>query len=61
MKKALTIVICLLSISIYSHTINSENQILRHWNITKEHQIIDGSFSMLKNGIVYIEDAQNIY
>lgn len=59
MKNNLTIIICLLSISIYSHTINYPNQILRHWNIQKEHQFIDGSFSMKKNGIVYIEDAQN--
>lgn len=59
MKKILTIVICLISISIYSHTINYENQVLRHWNIQKEHQFIDGSFSMMKNNMVYIEDAQN--
>jgi hypothetical protein len=59
MKKILTIAICLISISIYSHTINYENQVLRHWNIQKEHQFIDASFSMMKNNMVYIEDAQN--
>lgn len=47
------------SILNYSHTVNYENQILRHWNVQKEHQFIDGSFSMMKNGIVYIENAQN--
>ncbi|WP_395061854.1 T9SS type A sorting domain-containing protein [Flavobacterium sp.] len=45
--------------TIFAHTINYENQVLRHWNIQKENKFIDGSFSMLKNGKVYIEDANN--
>ena len=59
MKKAFLFLSLLFSISIFSHTINYENQILRHWNIQNEHFQLDGSFSMMKNGMVYIEDAQN--
>ena len=59
MKKTITIIVCVFSLFVSAHTINYENQILRHWNIQKEHQFIDGSFSMMKNGLVYIEDAQN--
>jgi len=44
---------------IFAHTINYQNQVLKHWNIEKQHTSVDGSFSLLKNGIVYIEDAQN--
>jgi hypothetical protein len=59
MKKNIAVIVCLVGISIYSHTINYQNQVLRHWNIKKEQQYVDGSFSMLKNGLVYIEDAEN--
>ena len=59
MKKALIIALCIISLKMFSHTINYENQVLRHWNIEKENKYIDGSFSMFKNGKVYIEDAQN--
>ncbi|MBC7523307.1 MAG: T9SS type A sorting domain-containing protein [Flavobacterium sp.] len=45
--------------TIFAHTINYENQVLRHWNIQKQNTFIDGSFSMMKNGKVYIEDANN--
>ncbi|WP_310377356.1 T9SS type A sorting domain-containing protein [Flavobacterium sp.] len=45
--------------TVFAHTINSDNQVLRHWNVQKENKIIDGSFSMLKNGNLYIEDAHN--
>lgn len=46
--------------TIFAHTINYENQVLRHWNIQKENKFVDGSFSMFKNGKVYIEDANNV-
>lgn len=59
MKKSIVFIFLLLSISTYSHTINYENQILRDWNIQKENRHVSGSFSMFKNGIVYIEDGQN--
>ena len=45
---------------IYGHIINNENQVLRHWKIEKQNLFIDGSFSMYKNGKVYIEDAHNV-
>jgi len=59
MKKLVILALVLFSISVNSHTINYESQILYHWTILKGHRVIDGSFSMLKDGIVYIEDAQN--
>lgn len=46
--------------TLFAHTINYENQVLRHWNIQKENLYIDGSFSMFKNGNVYIEQANNV-
>ena len=59
MNKIFLLLICLLSNFVFSHTINYDNIVLRHWSIQKEHQFIDGSFSMIKNGTVYIEDGQN--
>ena len=59
MKKIFLLLICLLSSFVFSHTINYDTIVLRHWSIQKEHKFIDGSFSMIKNGTVYIEDAQN--
>ncbi len=44
---------------IFAHTINSDNLNLRLWKLEKENKIIEGSFSMMKNGNVYIEDAHN--
>jgi len=45
---------------ISAHTINYENQILHHWTIPSEHRFIDGSFSMMKDGKVSIENAHNV-
>jgi hypothetical protein len=59
MNKAILIIIAIISLPSFAHTINYENQILHHWTIQKNHQCIEGSFSMLKNNMVYIEDAQN--
>ena len=59
MKKLLLVSLCFLSLNMFSHTINYENQVLRHWFIQKDNKYIDGSFYMFKNGKVYIEDAQN--
>ena len=55
----LLVSLCFLSLNMFSHTINYENQVLRHWFIQKDNKYIDGSFYMFKNGKVYIEDAQN--
>ncbi len=59
MKKITLLLICLLSNFMFSHTINYDNIVLRHWSIQKEHNCIDGTFMMLKNGTVFIEDANN--
>lgn len=59
MKKSLIIYFFLICLNVFSHTINYQNQLLRHWKIEKQGKFIDGSFSMIKNGKVYIEDAQN--
>ncbi len=44
---------------IFAHTINPDNQNLRLWKLEKENKIIEGSFAMMKNGNVYIEDVHN--
>lgn len=59
MKKIALLFIYLITNFVFSHTINYENVVLRHWSIEKEHQFIDGSFMMFKNGTVFIEDANN--
>ena len=59
MKKITLLLICLVSNFIFSHTINYDKIVLRHWSIEKEHTFIDGSFMMYKNGAVFIEDTNN--
>ena len=59
MKKITLLLICFASNFMFSHTINYDNIVLRHWSIEKEHQFIDGSFMMYKNGTVFIEEANN--
>ena len=44
---------------IFAHTTNPNNVNLRYWKVEKENKIIEGSFSMIKNGDVYIEDAHS--
>ncbi len=44
---------------VFAHTINPDNSNLRLWKLEKENKIIEGSFSMIKNGNVYIEDAHS--
>ena len=60
MKKVIVLLVCLISITVSAHSINYQNQVLRHWTIVKEHRLIEGSFSMVKEGEVYVEDAQNV-
>jgi hypothetical protein len=50
----------MLSGFMFSHTLNYNKIVLRHWSIQKNNTFIDGSFSKFKNGLVSIEDAQNI-
>jgi Secretion system C-terminal sorting domain/YHYH protein len=45
---------------IFAHTVNPDNSNLRLWKFEKQNTIIEGSFSMMKNGKVYIEDANNV-
>ncbi len=59
MKKIILLLVCMLSGFMFSHTLNYNKIVLRHWSIQKEHTFIDGSFSKFKNGLVSIEDAQN--
>ncbi len=59
MKKIILILVCMLNSYMFSHTLNYEKIVLRHWSIQKDNTFIDGSFSKLKNGLVSIEDAQN--
>ena len=57
MKNVILFFLCLISSSIFAHTINYDKIVLRHWSIENKHQFVDGSFYMLKNGNIYIEDA----
>jgi hypothetical protein len=59
MKKITLLFICFLSNFVFSHSINHDAIVLRHWSIQKEHKFIDGTFMMFKNGNVFIEDANN--
>ncbi|WP_298221037.1 T9SS type A sorting domain-containing protein [Flavobacterium sp.] len=57
MKKIILAFICLLKLSVFAHSIDHDHHELRHWFLPKENKHIDGSFSMYKDGKVYIEDA----
>jgi Secretion system C-terminal sorting domain/YHYH protein len=58
--KNLQLLVLILSYNFFfAHTINPENQNLKYWKLEKENKIIEGSFLMMKNGNVYIEDAHN--
>lgn len=59
MKKILLILICFFANYAFSHTINYDKVVLRHWTLEKEHQFVDGSLFMLKNGTIYIEKAND--
>ena len=59
MKKLQLILLFLCCNVIFAHTINPDNLNLRLWKIEKQNSIIEGSFSMMKNGKVYIEDTNN--
>ena len=59
MKNLKLILLLLCCNFIFAHSINQDNQNLRLWKIQKENTIIEGSFSMMKNGKVYIEDINN--
>lgn len=51
--------LCFFCVLSFAHTINYDKVMLRHWTVTKENNSIDGSFYMLKDGNVFIEDADD--
>ncbi len=58
MKKIiLLIALCIANIVIFAHNSNYEKVALHHWHLKNQKQVIEGSFTMLKNNLVYIEDA----
>lgn len=57
MKKFTFFIIFLIANTAVSHNTHYDKIVHHHWSIEKEHQFVDGSFFMLKNGDVYIEDA----
>jgi len=59
MKKLLNIALLVYGISIGAHTIHGEHDVLHHWNLPGAHKVVGGSFSILKNGIVFIEDTDD--
>ncbi len=44
---------------IFAHSNYVDGHILRHWKLKNENKVIEGSFSMIKNGNIYIEDAHH--
>jgi len=57
MNKFKLLLICFFFNFAFSHNSHYEKVVLRQWSIEKEQQTVAGSFQMLKNGAVYIEDA----
>ena len=45
--------------ALFAHDINYSKIILKQWNLETEKKTLSGSFTMFKNGEVYIEDANN--
>lgn len=58
-KTAFIFIFCLFSNILFAHTINYDKAILRHWSIVSENKTIDGSFFMLKDSQVFIDDAND--
>ena len=50
---------CLLSSLTFAHSIDHSTTILHRWRIEKENTFLNGSFYMMKDGKVFIEDAQH--
>ena len=60
MKKIIYFSFLFFSLSLLAHTVNHKDQVLHHWYIQKENKYIDGSFHKFKNGMVSIEDENNL-
>jgi hypothetical protein len=60
MKKIISILVFSFIVNFISgHEINYEKLILRKWNIEHENRIVYGSFTLLREGKVFVEDASN--
>jgi hypothetical protein len=57
MNKIILILICFFFNFAFSHNTHYDKILFHHWSIEKERQPVEGSFYMLKNGVVYLEDA----
>jgi Secretion system C-terminal sorting domain/YHYH protein len=59
LKAIVLLLMVFASSTIFAHNVDYSNQVLRNWTITKENKTIRGSFSMYKDGKVFIEDANS--
>jgi hypothetical protein len=57
MKNCLLAFLCLLSYTLLAHN-NHEHANLKQWSITTENKTLEASFLMMKDKVVYLEDAQ---
>ncbi len=51
--------LCIFSNSVFAHHIDYNKIILKEWSLAAENKALHGTLYMYKNGLVYIEDAQN--
>ena len=58
-KSILAAIMLFVTCFMYAHDVNYNKQILKHWSVIKENKVIDGSFTMFKDGKVFIEDANS--
>ncbi len=59
MKKTIILLFICCALQAFAHNLSYEHLSLKQWNIEKEHRVVSGSFYILKNNEVYIEDARN--
>jgi hypothetical protein len=59
MKNLSLIILIFFAVDLLAHDINYSKIILKQWNLDTEKKTISGSFTMFKNGEVYIEDANS--
>lgn len=59
MKNLSLIILIFFAVDLLAHDINYSKIILKQWNLDTEKKTISGSFTMFKNGEVYIEDVNS--
>ena len=59
MKKSTFFLLYMVTHFAFSHTVSIENVVLKHWKIKNENSEVVGSFCMIKNRTVYIENASD--